>query len=65
MTETNEKQQEKKEIIPAEVPRDSHKVVKYLANLKDKDIRDIYAEVVPLGIDAFTKKYSITIPPLN
>lgn len=63
MSENNEKPNEKREIISAEVPREQHKVIKKIAVDVDKDIRDVYAAIIPLGIAAYAKLNSLTIQP--
>ncbi|MDQ7818697.1 MAG: hypothetical protein RDU14_16850 [Melioribacteraceae bacterium] len=62
--ENNEKEIEKKETISAEISRDQHKQIKKIAIDMDKDIRDIYAAVIPLGIAEYAKRNSLTVQPV-
>ena len=61
--ENNEKEIEKKETISAEINRDQHKLVKKVAIDLDKDIRDVYAEIIPLGLAEYAKQNSLIVQP--
>ena len=61
--EYNEKEIEKKETISAEIFRDQHKLIKKIAIDMDKDIRDVYAEIIPLGLAEYAKQNSLTVQP--
>lgn len=63
MPEINEKEIEKREVVSAEVPREQHKIIKKIAVDMDKDIREIYAEIIPLGIAEYAKQNSLTVQP--
>jgi hypothetical protein len=63
MSENNEKTIEKREIISAEVPREQHKIIKKIAVDQEKDIREIYAAIIPLGLAEYAKLNSLTVQP--
>ena len=58
--ENNEKEVEKKETISAEILREQHKLIKKIAIDTDKEINEVYAEIIPLGIAEYVKQNSLT-----
>jgi hypothetical protein len=58
--ENNEKEIEKKETISAEILREHHKLIKKIAIDVDKEINEVYAEIIPLGISEYAKRNSLT-----
>jgi hypothetical protein len=45
--------------ISAQVPRNTHKIVAKLSIDQEKDIKEVYSEIIPLGLAKYFKKYKI------
>ena len=57
--ENNKNLIDKKEFTQAEVPAAPHKIVQRLKIDKEKDVRELYKEIIPLGLAEYFKKYDI------
>lgn len=57
--ENNKNKTENKEFTQAEVPAEPHKIVQHLKTDLNRDVRDLYKEIIPLGLSEFFKKYNI------
>jgi len=58
-----EEKKEKPEYVNAQVPRAEHSVIRKLAFDANKDARDLYAEIIPLGLAEYAKQNSLTVQP--
>lgn len=56
-------EKEKTVYVNAQVPRIEHSVIRKLAFDAKKDARDLYAEIVPLGLAEWRKNNSLTVQP--
>lgn len=64
MEEKKEKTK-KPEYVNAQVPRIEHSVIRKLAFDANKDARDLYAEIVPLGLAEWRKNNSLIVQSSN
>lgn len=62
--EEKNKNPEKIEFTTAQVPRTEHSIIRKLAFDAKKDARDLYAEIVPLGLAEYAKLNSLTVQPV-
>ena len=57
-TENNKIEDKKKEYTTTSVPKDPHKDISKLAIDFDKDIKEMYDEIIPLGLRAWVERHS-------
>ena len=58
-----EKKEEETEFVTAQVPRKEHSEIRKLAFDAKKDARDLYKEIIPLGLKIWKEINSITDQP--